>query len=592
MEKEEDVNKNDNEQNIDKNDNKENTNIKDNEKKTNINDNEEIKVQIKDITIKEDELDKESHHRRKENDKSKNKIKHIIIIISIIITIICVIVLYMLVIKLETNIFKNVYVLNENVSGYSEEELEEYLIKKSDEFNEVNLELYHNDKKIFTVYSSNIDLEIDIDETLKNAFKYGRESNDFNNALTIIKNLNKNININVEYKYSQEKLEELIKNVDLSLEKRYTNDTFTIDNINNNLILIKGTKGDTIDYDTLSKEILESITTNEIRREITVIQKESGKISADELYKKTNIEPVDAYINEKDKKVVKEIMGYKLSKDKINEALNKLNEKNDKEEIIMPLEVIEAKIKSKDLHFSHFNDKIEGVTTYFNSADKNRSRNIQVGVKYINEKIIMPGEIFSFNNTVGEITRAKGYLEATTFSGGKAVKGIGGGICQVSSTLYNVALKSNLEIVTRYAHSLPVGYVLPSLDATIYVGVQDFKFKNTREYPIKIVALYNSAGSLNISMYGVKEDKEYDITLESKKIQTIYAKTKYIYDNNLEKGKEQVIYRGSNGVISQSYIVKSLNGKVVSRQLLSKDTYGAQDKIIKVGIKEDKVNIY
>ena len=545
----------------------------------------------KEITVYEGE--KEVRHNRREKNNTTNKNKHIIIIaiIALVITVISIFVMYMLSIKFETKLFNNVYILNENVSGYSTDKLEKYLIEKNKTISQINLELYHNNKKVFTVYPSNIELEIDINKTLKNAFSYGRSSNDFMNTITIIKNINKNININTEYKYNKEKLEEIIKNIDLSLEDRCINDTYTIDDKNNNLILIKGSIGNSINYDEVSNKILECIASSNTRYGIDVIEKSPEVLDIDKIYGETNKDSVNAYINE-EKKVVKEINGYKLDKQKIQESLNDLKGKSAKEEIIIPLEVILAQISTKDLNYSEFNDKIEGATTYFNSADKNRSKNIETGLKYINDKVVLPGEIFSFNDTVGEITRAKGYLEGITFSGGKMVKGIGGGICQVSSTLYNAVLKSNLEVVTRYAHSLPVGYVLPSLDATIYIGMQDFKFKNTREYPIKIIASYNRAGSLNISIYGVKEDVEYDIKLESIKLQTIYAKTKYIYDNNLQKGQEQIVYKGSNGIISESYIVKYLNGKVVSKQLLSRDTYGAQDKVIKVGTKENKVNIY
>ena len=554
--------------------------------------NNTIIEEIKDVK-EEANLNEESskHHREKLYFKKRNNIL-IIIFISILITIITVITIYIIAIKFETNIFKNVYVLNKNVEGYSPKQLEELLLEKNKEIEDINLEIYQGSKKIYTVYSSNIDLEIDIDKTLKNAFTYGRNSNVFENALTVIKNMNNVININIEYSYDDKKLNELIKNIDLTLDDRYVNDTYTIDSINNNLILVKGTIGSTIDYDKTKNKLIEVIVTGDNKYELELIKKQPATIDLNELYEKTNINPVNAYVDESLKKVVKEINGHKLEKSKIEELLKNLKEKNSKEEIVVPLEIIKADIQSKDLNYSNFNDKLQGVTTYFNSSDKNRSNNIAVGAKYINEVVVAPGEIFSFNKTVGEITRAKGYLDATTFSGGKVVKGIGGGICQVSSTLYNVALKSNLEIVTRYAHSLPVGYVLPSLDATIYVGVQDLKFKNTREYPIKIIASYNRAGSLNISIYGVKEDTEYDITLQSKTIKTIYPKTKYVYDNTLEKGKEVVTFNGSNGVISESYIVKSLNGKVISTELLSRDTYGAQDKIIKVGTKSNEVNIY
>ena len=530
----------------------------------------------------------ENHHRRKEfQEKNKSKITAIIILIGVIITIIIISCIYVLVIKFESNIFKNVYILNENVSGFSSKQLEKLLIDKNKLMTKNMLDVYENGKKIYTIYPSNIELEIDIGKTLKNAFSYGRNSNDILNAITVVKNINNVINVNVEYKYNESKFNELLKNLDLTVEGRYIDDSYTIDTLNNSLILIKGKKGNSIDYETVKKSIIKNISIQNNKYDLDIIQKNPNEIIYEKIYKDSNKEPKNAYVNEEEKKVVKEQNGYKLDDNVLKKAINDLKNKSANEEIIIKLETVEAEIKTTNLNYSHFNDKIEGITTYFNSAEKNRSNNIEVGVKYINEVIIQPGEIFSFNNTVGEITKAKGYLLATTFSGGKAVSGIGGGICQVSSTLYNAVLKSNLEIVTRYAHSLPVGYVLPSLDATIYVGVQDFKFRNNREFPIKIIATYNPAGSLNISIYGVKEEIEYTVELESKVIEVIYAKTKYVYDNTIEKGKEIIVSKGSNGKKSEAYIIRSLNGKVVSKELLSKDVYGAQDKIIKIGTKEN-----
>lgn len=153
--------------------------------------------------------------------------------------------------------------------------------------------------------------------------------------------------------------------------------------------------------------------------------------------------------------------------------------------------------------------------------------------------------------------------------------------------MYNAVLESNLEIVTRYAHGLPVGYVLPSRDATIYVGVQDFEFKNTRDYPIKIIASYNAAGSLNISIFGTKEEVEYDIEIESIVVEVLEYDTVYIYDDTLEKGTETVTTSGANGKISEAYIIKSLNGEIVEKELISEDTYSAIDEVVSIGTMED-----
>ena len=202
--------------------------------------------------------------------------------------------------------------------------------------------------------------------------------------------------------------------------------------------------------------------------------------------------------------------------------------------------------------------------------------------------IIMPGEVFSYNKIIGDTTAAKGYLPASTFKGGTIVQEMGGGICQTVSTLYDVALRSNLQITERHQHGLPVGYVKPSLDATVYGDVLDLKFKNTRAYPIKIVTSFSPSGSMNISLYGTKEANEYDIELTSKYLYTIPYTTQYIYDNTMLSGQQVVISNGANGYASEGYITKKLGGKIISSTLLSKDIYKAQQRVVKVGTKANE----
>ena len=197
--------------------------------------------------------------------------------------------------------------------------------------------------------------------------------------------------------------------------------------------------------------------------------------------------------------------------------------------------------------------------------------------------MVMPGETYSYNDNIGDTTASKGYQAAATFKGGTTVNEMGGGICQTVSTLYNVALMANLEIVERHQHGLPVGYVPPSRDATVYSPVLDFKFKNNRETPIKIVTSFTYGGSLNVSIYGTKQNNDPEVTLSSSTTSTIPYTTKYEYDPNIPSGEQRVISNGVNGYTSESYITKTLNGQVIYSGLLSRDTYNAQQQVVKVG---------
>lgn len=149
-------------------------------------------------------------------------------------------------------------------------------------------------------------------------------------------------------------------------------------------------------------------------------------------------------------------------------------------------------------------------TTYFDSSNRNRSTNVRLATKALNGKIIKPGNTASFNKIVGKRTAARGYRVATVYNGGSQEQGIGGGICQVSSTLFNASLLSNMKIVERHYHSLPIGYVPLGRDATVSYGSLDYRFRNNLDVPIKISTTYNSSGSITVKIlanYGTKIPK-------------------------------------------------------------------------------------
>lgn len=157
-----------------------------------------------------------------------------------------------------------------------------------------------------------------------------------------------------------------------------------------------------------------------------------------------------------------------------------------------------------------FSKTLASYTTSFDASNTNRSTNVRLATKAINGKIVKPGKTFSFNGTVGERTAAKGYKPAIIFVGGKQETGLGGGVCQVSSTLFNAVLMSNLEIADRHCHSAPISYVPLGRDATVAYGSKDFKFTNNLKTPIKIETSYNSSGSITMKIkanYGTKIPK-------------------------------------------------------------------------------------
>jgi len=214
-----------------------------------------------------------------------------------------------------------------------------------------------------------------------------------------------------------------------------------------------------------------------------------------------------------------------------------------------------------------FKQSLSKYTTIYDAGNANRSHNIALAAKTINGTIVMPGETFSYNGILGNTNKEKGYKLGTAYVGGKVVESYGGGICQVSSTLYNSALYANLEIVERYNHSYVVSYVPAGRDATVAYGGKDFKFKNNRTYPIRIDASAKN-GVVSISIKGIKEDTDYEVVLTSSVLST--TPRSVIYENNseMDEGTQKVIQKGYDGKKSIAYkILKNKDGSIYSKNL-------------------------
>jgi vancomycin resistance protein YoaR len=135
---------------------------------------------------------------------------------------------------------------------------------------------------------------------------------------------------------------------------------------------------------------------------------------------------------------------------------------------------------------------IASYSTILLDRDSDRINNIEITIEEINGYTMQPGEVFSFNTIVGKRKVEKGYEKAKTIVNGKSKEALGGGICQLSSTIYNAVRKANLEVVERHSHSKDVHYVPKGQDAAVNYGTQDFKFRNNMSYPITLyVSLAN-----------------------------------------------------------------------------------------------------
>ncbi len=226
---------------------------------------------------------------------------------------------------------------------------------------------------------------------------------------------------------------------------------------------------------------------------------------------------------------------------------------------------------------------ISEFSTTFSSADSGRTANLKIGSSSINGQLLLPGETFSFNETTGPRIAAAGYKEAPVIVMGELVPGVGGGICQVSTTLYNAVLRADLKIEERMNHSIPVSYVPRGQDATVSFGAIDFRFTNNREYPIFIES--DVVGTrLSVRIYGNVENS-YTIDLISRDTEVIASTTETRYNDTLYEDEIIVERAARNGYRVVTYKVYREGGQEVSREEISRDHYRVTHGIVVHGTK-------
>ncbi|OAA87018.1 VanW family protein [Clostridium coskatii] len=266
-----------------------------------------------------------------------------------------------------------------------------------------------------------------------------------------------------------------------------------------------------------------------------------------------NRAPVNASItkDEDDKfKIDLEKDGQEVDRDKLfNDIDKKISNKNMNDVYTSgTIRKVSPKIKKSSL--VNINTKISSFSTNFSSSDDNRSNNIEVAAKTLNGTTIMPGEIFSFNKIVGKRTEENGYKSSKIIVGNKLQPGLGGGVCQVSTTLHNAVVRCGIVPTEREHHNIPVTYVGLGMDATVDYGHIDYKFKNTLDFPIYIECLTKNK-NLVINIYS-----------NSKLNNKIY--------NLINK-----VDKASNGkaTIAKVYLVTYEDGKEISTKWINTDNY-------------------
>ena len=543
----------------------------------------EEKKEDNDKTVEEDSM----KFKKAEPSKKQKSNKVIPIVVSLFIVLFVMIfsVVFALFNMNNEKILKGISILGIDISDLTVEEAKTKINNAieerfKDENNNLILKIGENET---SVTANTFNAKFDIDNAVIEADNIGRNGNILTNNYSILFTKLFKKEIKPRLYLDDSLLSDTIKDINSKMKDAIVDNSYYIEK--NNLIIVKGKAGYIIKTEELKEKIYEQISnihTNYQTIEIPVEYKEPEPINLQKIHEEIYKEPQDAYVQKNPTVVHPEVNGidFKISVEEAEELL-----KEDKEEYTIPLKITKPKKTINNLGEEAFPDLLATFSTRFDGSNYNRNTNIKLAAKKVNGTVILPGEKFSFNTIVGSRTIEAGFKEGTAYVGGKVVPDVGGGVCQVSSTIYNTALLANMQIVERSNHMFTTGYVAASRDATVYYGSLDFVFKNSRKYPIKMVASANG-GVCKVSIYGIKEEKEYEVIIQSKITSYINPTTIYKEDPTLEEGKEIVEQTAITGCRSEGYKILKLNGKIVSQTLLSKDTYKSRNKIVRRGTKK------
>ena len=394
-----------------------------------------------------------------------------------------------------------------------------------------------------------IETKVNVAATIDAAFDVGSGDNIFSNSFKKLKLMITPVDIKPKVTINKEQLEKTLSDISTQLPDAVKESDYYTDN--GNLIITPGKTGVVINSSTMENVILEKINdlsyiNNPI--EVATIEKQPTPPNIDNIYNEIHKEAQDARFDPGTHIVYPEESGVDFAIS-LDEAKAMLNE--GKDEYTIPLKTLHPNITTNMIGMEAFPNVLSTFSTRYPASNRDRTTNLRLAASKIDGTVVLPGETFSYNAVVGARTIAAGYKEAAVYQDGQVVQGLGGGICQISTTLYNAALYANLEIVERRNHQFVPSYIGAGRDATVVYGSQDFKFKNNRKYAIKITCSVEG-GVATFEIHGLEEPDEYEVEISS-----------------------GITSRNAGSFTSATYRTLKQNGEVVSSETVSRDTYKA-----------------
>lgn len=499
-------------------------------------------------------------------------------------------------------IFPNVYAAGINLGGMTPQEAEDAITRAiADTYSKENLTVTIPDATTLVFSPSDTRVRLDTQAAVEAIYAYGRQGSPWVQAKARAAAAQTSYEMDLtEYlildtDYIRDVLEQVADNARSELTQHQITLTGEMPELNREyeeaaadetvehmtMTIVLGTPHRSLDTDELYDTILNAYMTNDfspIHAQYEVVEPDA--LDLEKLFQDHCTEPVDATLDLDTYDITQEVLGYGFD---IEELTGLLAELLPGETLEYTFRYLSPTVTKASLEANLFQDTLASVDTYHTNIP-NRTNNLIKACEAIDGTILRPGETFSFNNIVGERTAEKGYKAAAVYSGGKTVSELGGGVCQVASTIYYAAMLADLEIVDRTEHMYWVDYVPPGMDATIYWGYLDFKFKNNTNYPIRVDASV-SGGQVHIDLIGTDE-KDYYIKMTYETIDgPHYGETKYeVYAPENDEGyyDGEVLQSAYTGYTIRTYRCKysKATDELISSQWEATSEFAKRDALV------------
>lgn len=340
------------------------------------------------------------------------------------------------------------------------------------------------------------------------AYRYGHGSNKFDNLKTYISSLMTPVDITEGDKsLNRDYIMTLVTRALERFDKHIGDGSYTVDEAASEMVYIKGAGQIKLDAEDVYAKAVEGLKALESSVSYSLPAQNVTAPDFNALHTELMREPHDAYYDKETGEIVPDVKGFAFD---VSEAESLWNAAGLLEEVRIPVKIDMPEMTAEQLVASLFRDKLGSQTTLYTYSSDARINNIKLCAAKLNGLVLNPGEEFSFNGTIGQRTTEAGFKAAAAYNDGQVVQEVGGGICQVSSTIYCAAMLAQMTTVERTCHMFVVTYLPYGLDATVSWPGPDYKFRNDRDYPVKIVAYCNDADkSITIEIWGTDVDGSY-----------------------------------------------------------------------------------